>query len=241
MRESGARVGARARRARARPDAITAWTPQQRPAAVAPRRPQRGAAARPGAAPLGGLLRRRRVAAPAPPRARPGDGGGDGDGAAAGGGGGNTDWDAAWTRYQRVRSSGGARTTTRTVLPRMDPSQRLVSHRRGPAGRRGVCPREEARRGSCNRDAPPGRRPACARGIALPQPPPERPPPKRRRPPATFQVQDSIRRDESVLLNLWSSAPFAAGAALVAVAALVSIAAAVGPIPLDDRCTLPWC
>jgi hypothetical protein len=48
----------------------------------------------------------------------------------AGGNSGNTDWDAAWTRYQQARSSGGARATTRTAFsstPRADPTQRLVS------------------------------------------------------------------------------------------------------------------
>lgn len=40
----------------------------------------------------------------------------------------STDWDRAWTRYQKVRS-GGSRATTRTVVPDrigLDPAARQV-------------------------------------------------------------------------------------------------------------------
>ncbi|KAI8472177.1 MAG: hypothetical protein J3K34DRAFT_467582 [Monoraphidium minutum] len=98
------------------------------------------------------------------------------------GAGNNTDWDAAWARYQKARSPGGSRATTRTAVPntpRYDPNQKLVL--------------------------------------------------------------DDIRRQESVLLNLWSSSAFQGGMALFAVVVLVAVATTAGPMPMDDRCTLPWC
>ncbi len=59
--------------------------------------------------------------------------------------------------------------------------------------------------------------------------------------PAARQVGNEIRRQEAVLLNLWTTPAFQGGMAAVALVVLVAFVAAAGPPPVDDRCTLPWC
>ena len=59
--------------------------------------------------------------------------------------------------------------------------------------------------------------------------------------PAARQVKDEIRRQESLLLNLWTTPAFQGGMAAVALVVLIAFVAAAGPPPVDDRCTLPWC
>ncbi|GBF95694.1 hypothetical protein Rsub_08676 [Raphidocelis subcapitata] len=59
--------------------------------------------------------------------------------------------------------------------------------------------------------------------------------------PSARLARDAIRRQESVLLNLWTQPAFQGGMAFVAVVVLIAFAATAGPPPMDDRCTLPWC
>ncbi|KIZ01288.1 hypothetical protein MNEG_6673 [Monoraphidium neglectum] len=55
------------------------------------------------------------------------------------------------------------------------------------------------------------------------------------------RVQATIRREESLLLNLWTNAAFQGGMAFVAVVVFAAFIWTAGPPPIDDRCTLPWC
>jgi hypothetical protein len=60
-------------------------------------------------------------------------------------------------------------------------------------------------------------------------------------PPPQNQVQNDIRRQESLLLNLWSSEAFQGGMTALAVVVLIAVIVSSGPPPVDERCTLPWC
>jgi len=51
---------------------------------------------------------------------------------------------------------------------------------------------------------------------------------------------DDIRRDERLLLDVWSSQWFQALMVVVTLAVLYGFLK-VGPPPSDGRCTLPWC
>jgi len=53
-------------------------------------------------------------------------------------------------------------------------------------------------------------------------------------------AQDDIRRDERLLLDVWSSQWFQALMVLVTLAIFYGFLK-VGPPPPDGRCTLPWC
>ena len=52
---------------------------------------------------------------------------------------------------------------------------------------------------------------------------------------------DAIRKQERLLLDVWSAPWFPALGAGLAVALLLVFVFGVGPPPADPRCTLPWC
>lgn len=58
---------------------------------------------------------------------------------------------------------------------------------------------------------------------------------------AAKMTRDAIKREESLLLNAWSSVSFQGVGAGVAVLVLLAVLLAAGPPPADSRCTLPWC
>ncbi|KAF8059144.1 hypothetical protein HT031_005316 [Scenedesmus sp. PABB004] len=59
--------------------------------------------------------------------------------------------------------------------------------------------------------------------------------------PSAKLTRDAIKREESVLLNAWSSGAFQGAGAALAVLVLLGVLLAAGPPPADSRCTLPWC
>jgi len=70
-------------------------------------------------------------------------------------------------------------------------------------------------------------------GTATP-PPPEPTPPNR-------QQQKEIRRQERVLLDVFSTDTFMKAGAGVAFVMFIVFVFVIGPPPSDGRCTLPWC
>lgn len=59
--------------------------------------------------------------------------------------------------------------------------------------------------------------------------------------PAARMTRDAIKREESILLNAWSSDKFQGAGVALAVLVLLVLLLAAGPPPTDTRCTLPWC
>lgn len=53
--------------------------------------------------------------------------------------------------------------------------------------------------------------------------------------------QDEIRKNERLLLDIWSNQYFFAGAVIFTLYLLYVFTDVVGPPPDDGRCTLPWC
>jgi hypothetical protein len=58
--------------------------------------------------------------------------------------------------------------------------------------------------------------------------------------PAAKLTKDRIKKEESILLNAWSSGAFQGAGAAAAVLVLLVTLISAGPPPVD-RCTLPWC
>lgn len=59
--------------------------------------------------------------------------------------------------------------------------------------------------------------------------------------PAAKMTRDTIKREESFLLNAWTSDKFQGAGVALAVLVLLVVLLAAGPPPTDARCTLPWC
>lgn len=59
--------------------------------------------------------------------------------------------------------------------------------------------------------------------------------------PAARMTRDAIKREESFLLNAWTSDKFQGAGVALAVLVLLVLLLAAGPPPADSRCTLPWC
>jgi len=59
--------------------------------------------------------------------------------------------------------------------------------------------------------------------------------------PSAKMTRDAIKREESFLLNAWSSDKFQGAGVALAVLVLLVLLLAAGPPPADSRCTLPWC
>lgn len=59
--------------------------------------------------------------------------------------------------------------------------------------------------------------------------------------PAARMTRNAIKREESLLLNAWSSGAFQGAGVAAAVLVLLVVLLGAGPPPADSRCTLPWC
>jgi hypothetical protein len=59
--------------------------------------------------------------------------------------------------------------------------------------------------------------------------------------PSAKMMRDAIKREESFMLNAWTSDKFQGAGVAVAVLVLLALLLAAGPPPADTRCTLPWC
>lgn len=175
-----------------------------------------------------------------------------GDGSRDGGGGGKrVDWDREWNRCQGGRERPQQHVClscqAAAALCTHPPTHPLIPHRTAPC----TCTRTALRhnsyvnqRGGAQQQGADGAGAAGGRRSSVYTTTSGSSSSRRARmpvDPAAKMTRDAIKREESLLLNAWTSDKFQGTGVAIAVLVLLTLLLAAGPPPADGRCTLPWC